>query len=41
MEVEEDEAHILQLLELLTEISTNPSDLEARAEEISQEVEVE
>lgn len=41
VEVEEDEAHILLLSELLTEISTNPSGSEARAEEISQEVEVE
>lgn len=41
VEVEEDEAHIPQLSELLTEISTNPSDSEARAEGISQEEEVE
>ena len=40
MEVEEDEAHIPQLSELLTEISTNPSDSEARAEGSSQEEEV-
>ena len=35
-----DEAHIPQLSELLTEISTNPSDSEARAEGRSQEEEV-
>ena len=40
VEVEEDEAHIPQLSELLTEISTNPSDSAARAEETSQEEEV-
>lgn len=41
VEVEEEEAHIPLLSELLTEISTNPSDSEARAEGISQEEEVE
>lgn len=40
VEGEEDEAHIPQLSELRTEISTNPSDSEARAEGRSQEEEV-
>jgi len=40
VEAEGDEAHIPQLSELLTEIYTNPSDSEARAEERSQEEEV-